>query len=81
MGSDVETQRLSFILELSELTRKYGIAIGGCGCCGSPWLDDSADISDMRAGYGDTADGLKWVAPSDACDWQTYSADIVRAKE
>lgn len=27
-----------FLKELSELTKKYEIAIGGCGCCGSPYL-------------------------------------------
>ena len=26
-----------FLTELSELTKKYGITINGCGCCGSPW--------------------------------------------
>ena len=29
-----------FLLELSELTNKYEIAIGGCGCCGSPYIID-----------------------------------------
>lgn len=29
-----------FLNELSELTIKYGIAIGGCGCCDSPWLEE-----------------------------------------
>lgn len=29
-----------FLEELTELTKKYGIEIGGCGCCGSPWLND-----------------------------------------
>lgn len=28
----------SFLEELSELTKRYGIEICGCGCCGSPWL-------------------------------------------
>lgn len=27
-----------FLEELSELSNKYGFAIGGCGCCGSPWV-------------------------------------------
>lgn len=31
-----------FLKELTELTNKYRIEIAGCGCCGSPWLDDSA---------------------------------------
>ena len=28
----------SFLKELTKLTKKYHIAIGGCGCCGSPYL-------------------------------------------
>jgi len=27
----------SFLEELSDLTKWYGIEICGCGCCGSPW--------------------------------------------
>ena len=29
-----------FLEELSELSNKYGFVIGGCGCCGSPWVDE-----------------------------------------
>lgn len=29
-----------FLKELTELSKKYDIYIGGCGCCGSPYLDD-----------------------------------------
>lgn len=29
-----------FLEELSALTKKYGFEIGGCGCCGSPYLTD-----------------------------------------
>lgn len=29
-----------FLEELSVLTKKYGIKISGCGCCGSPYLVD-----------------------------------------
>ena len=27
-----------FLKELTELTKKHGLAIGGCGCCGSPFI-------------------------------------------
>jgi len=27
-----------FLSELSALSRKHGVAIAGCGCCGSPFL-------------------------------------------
>lgn len=29
-----------FLKELAILTEKYDVEIGGCGCCGSPWLED-----------------------------------------
>lgn len=29
-----------FLDGLSELTQKYGLEIGGCGCCGSPWVEE-----------------------------------------
>ena len=28
----------NFLTEMSDLTKKYGYIIGGCGCCGSPYL-------------------------------------------
>lgn len=30
----------AFLQELSELTKKYGVAIDGCGCCDSPYLTE-----------------------------------------
>ena len=39
-----------FLAELTELTKKYGITIDGCGCCGSPWcsrLEDGAPVGDL----------------------------------
>lgn len=38
-----------FLQELAELSRKHKIAIGGCGCCGSPWLyyEEGDDFSKM----------------------------------
>lgn len=31
-----------FVKELTELSKKYGVYISGCGCCGSPFLTDKA---------------------------------------
>ena len=28
----------NFMTEMSELTKKSGFIIGGCGCCGSPYI-------------------------------------------
>lgn len=33
-----------FLEELTNLTKKYGIVIEGCGCCGSPLLYFDAEI-------------------------------------
>jgi hypothetical protein len=36
---DIEESNLAaFLADLAALTEKHGIKIGGCGCCGSPWL-------------------------------------------
>ena len=32
-----------FLREMSALTRKHGVEIAGCGCCGSPFLVDLGD--------------------------------------
>lgn len=36
-----QEQRLKlFLSDLTKISNEYGISIGGCGCCGSPWLKD-----------------------------------------
>lgn len=47
-----------FLNELLELSKKYKIEIGGCGCCGSPFLtgiDDGSPIVKYRV-RGDSED-------------------------
>jgi|GEM_PF-3019112 len=40
-----------FLEKLEALTKKTGIAVACCGCCGSPYLL-KVDINDPKAGYG-----------------------------
>lgn len=37
-----------FLKELADLTAKHGLVIGGCGCCGSPFLERTDDDSTDR---------------------------------
>ncbi|MCR6116654.1 hypothetical protein HXA31_20205 [Salipaludibacillus agaradhaerens] len=37
-----------FLKELSELSRKHKMYIGGCGCCGSPFVNDDYDKGVLR---------------------------------
>jgi hypothetical protein len=32
----------AFLDELTELSKKHGLIIDGCGCCGSPYFDEFA---------------------------------------
>jgi len=54
-----------FLLSLRELSLKHGITIGGCGCCGSPWLDGDRLIDSQGAyQYDESAgDQLDWIEP------------------
>lgn len=54
MEKDVQ----GFLEKLSELTMIYGIAIGGCGCCGSPYLMDRDGNTEIN---GLQHDELIWV--------------------
>lgn len=57
-----ERKATKFIAELTALTRKHGIAIGGCGCCGSPFLMDAKAPKDPTKAYlvSDDFTELRW---------------------
>lgn len=78
-----ERRRNQFMIGLAKLTRETGIAVAGCGCCGSPRLDDLSanELSDARAGYGyGQMEEVAWIGPHDACAWERHGASVVRAE-
>lgn len=76
MTADKAQRQRAFLVALRALTIKHGIAVAGCGCCGSPSLEP-VDVSDSMAGYV-YRDRLLWVSPADELDWGEYSAEVVR---
>jgi len=43
-----------FLKELTELSKKHKMYIGGCGCCGSPYVIDENEkdvVEDLRYDY------------------------------
>ena len=72
-----EERKRTFILGLEKLTRENGIIIGGCGCCGSPYLSN-AEEGKLTEEAGYKSDEIMWVSPSDDYDWKEYSHQIVK---
>lgn len=36
------TALAAFLRDLDALTRQHRLAISGCGCCGSPWIEPTS---------------------------------------
>lgn len=53
-----EEREKEFIKDLTKLSRRYGVQIGGCGCCGSPFLGDIQ--KDQQGGSYEYNSYLKW---------------------
>ncbi len=68
----------AFILDLEALTRKYGLAVAGCGCCGSPWLESVKKDAPPEAGY--ISGQLKWIDPRDSVTRPEELASVVRSE-
>ena len=55
-----DDEMAAFLGELKLLTLKHGIAISGCGCCGSPSLDRVITDDGGEYAYDEM---LEWVSP------------------
>lgn len=70
----------AFLIGLEKLTRETGITIGGCSCCGSPFLrelkeSESGEIAGYGFGY---AEEVTWLSPSDEYGWEKFRASIIK---
>ena len=78
----MQQQEIDFLVGLAKLTRETGIAISGCGCCGSPSIEvlSAEELADPRAGYGyGYAGEVSWLAPSNQYRWERFAGSIVRS--
>jgi hypothetical protein len=79
---DPNTAEEQFLIGLTELTRRTGVRIGACGCCGGPSLDRLTPAQlDERGGYASTQQAwemVQWISPADEHDWEHYAKDIVK---
>lgn len=60
----------AFLRDLEALAIKHNVVIGGCGCCGSPWL--VAAPQNPEAGFYQYEDYLQFIHPSDEHGWERH---------
>lgn len=60
----------AFLRDLNALVSKHGLVIGGCGCCGSPWVVDAPE--NPEDGFYRFGTRLEFIHPSDEYDWEKY---------
>ena len=87
MSRDLTNEEMAaFLQDLNALAVKHRIAIGGCGCCGSPYLYGLSheDLAGGRYGFGSledertlTGDCLTYYDESK----RRYAADVVAHRE
>lgn len=76
-----DERKVEFLIGLAKLSRETGIAIGGCGCCGSPSIDAlKPEELEARAGYGyGYMNEVSWISPSNSYNWKRFAGSIVHA--
>jgi len=74
----------AFLMDLEDISRKHGIIIEGCGCCGSPGLA-LMEHHGPDCGYGtDGKREIVWLHPEffkedfPKTKWEKYKNTIVK---
>lgn len=65
----------AFLSDLKELTVKHGVVIGGCGCCGSPWLMTAPKNPEEGFYRYRDEDFLQFIHPSDEYNWEKHGGE------
>ena len=74
--------KAKFLKELTELTKKYGIAIEGCGCCSSPYLIKKPKAQlDGKYVITESPDyNVRWLSWANELDVEEYGP-LLRARK
>lgn len=56
-----KTEVQEFLKELTELSDKHGLVIHGCGCCGSPRIDEKEKDGGYGAAMYDDVEGADYL--------------------
>jgi len=57
----------AFLKQLTELSLRTGVVIGGCGCCGSPFMQSTDKKCVPEVGFyaSDEYENIEWQGPDD----------------
>lgn len=65
MTQELTPNQRQFLIELRDISLRNKVIISGCGCCGSPFLEDKDEISPQGGYYSASgpSDSITWLQP------------------
>ena len=73
--NNIDERHRAFLLDLRELAVKHKLVVSGCGCCGSPSIEDIERV-DPKAGYSYDY-FIRWMSPDDEFQWKESGDKVV----